>query len=218
MCMLQNGRGPVEPINARSMLDAAATAAMTATAGRPPVERRRRLSPAALAVSQPESRPRLFADRDRRRGSRRRFRDAERDRHRALFRICRPAQRLLLGISRGDLRHGRNGRDLLPGRRYLPGAGIPRPAAPDDADDFVLGVRVPAVHRRLLLRQARQRNFAALAHGVFLRRPRGAGRRAAVPALAGARLGASGPARSPHHHRRRRRERRTAGPGAQDPG
>jgi hypothetical protein len=41
----------VEPINARSMLDAAANAAMTANpiAGAPPVERRRRLSPAALA-------------------------------------------------------------------------------------------------------------------------------------------------------------------------
>jgi Undecaprenyl-phosphate glucose phosphotransferase len=51
MCMLQNGRGPVEPIDARSMLDAAATSAMPATAGRPPVERRRRLSPAAIAVS-----------------------------------------------------------------------------------------------------------------------------------------------------------------------
>jgi Undecaprenyl-phosphate glucose phosphotransferase len=38
----------VEPINARSMLDAAAVAA---TAGRPPVERRRRLSRAALAVT-----------------------------------------------------------------------------------------------------------------------------------------------------------------------
>ena len=41
----------MEPMNARSMLDAAATAAMTATADRPPVERRRRLTPAALAVS-----------------------------------------------------------------------------------------------------------------------------------------------------------------------
>src|SRR6266581_5332153 len=41
----------VEPINARSMLDAAAMAAMTATADRPPIERRRRLSPAALAVT-----------------------------------------------------------------------------------------------------------------------------------------------------------------------
>src|SRR5215208_5507651 len=48
MCMLQNGRGPVEPINAHSMLDAAAT---TATADRPPVERRRRLTPAAIAIS-----------------------------------------------------------------------------------------------------------------------------------------------------------------------
>ena len=51
MCLLKNGRGQVEPINARSMLDAAATAAVSATAGRPPVERRRRLSPAALAVT-----------------------------------------------------------------------------------------------------------------------------------------------------------------------
>ena len=51
MCMLQNGRGPVEPINARSMLDSAATAAMTATADRPPVERRLRLTPAAIAIS-----------------------------------------------------------------------------------------------------------------------------------------------------------------------
>ena len=53
MCLLKNGlRGrQVEPINARSMLDAAATAAANATADRPPVERRRRLSPAALAVA-----------------------------------------------------------------------------------------------------------------------------------------------------------------------
>mgnify|MGYP003429115956 FL=1 len=49
--MLQNGRGPVEPINASSMFDSAATTAMTATADRPPVDRRRRLTPAALAVS-----------------------------------------------------------------------------------------------------------------------------------------------------------------------
>jgi Undecaprenyl-phosphate glucose phosphotransferase len=57
MCRLKNGLqepglGQVEPINARSMLDAAAaTAAMTATGDRPPVERRRRLTPAALAVT-----------------------------------------------------------------------------------------------------------------------------------------------------------------------
>jgi Undecaprenyl-phosphate glucose phosphotransferase len=41
----------VEQINARSMLNAAASAAASVPAGRPPVERRRRLSPAALAVA-----------------------------------------------------------------------------------------------------------------------------------------------------------------------
>src|SRR5882724_3282244 len=51
MYLLQNGHGQVEPINARSMLDAAATAAVNPTAGRPPIERRRRLSSAALAVT-----------------------------------------------------------------------------------------------------------------------------------------------------------------------
>src|ERR1700681_2918929 len=41
----------VEPINARSMLEAAAAAVVTATADRHPIERRRRLSQAALAVT-----------------------------------------------------------------------------------------------------------------------------------------------------------------------
>jgi Undecaprenyl-phosphate glucose phosphotransferase len=41
----------VEPINARSMLDAAAAASVAASAERPPIERRRRLSQAALAVT-----------------------------------------------------------------------------------------------------------------------------------------------------------------------
>src|ERR1700716_3283378 len=41
----------VDPINARSMLNAAASAAVGASAAPPPVERRRRLSPAALAVT-----------------------------------------------------------------------------------------------------------------------------------------------------------------------
>ena len=45
----------VEPINARSMIDAAAAATatltLTATADQPPLERRRRLSKAALAVT-----------------------------------------------------------------------------------------------------------------------------------------------------------------------
>ena len=56
MCRPKNGirigLGTVEPLNARSMLDAAAaTAAATATGERPPIERRRRLTPAALAVT-----------------------------------------------------------------------------------------------------------------------------------------------------------------------
>src|ERR1700722_16345087 len=41
----------VEPINARSMLDAAAATAASASTDRPPIERRRRLSQAALAVT-----------------------------------------------------------------------------------------------------------------------------------------------------------------------
>src|ERR1700722_4216461 len=41
----------VEPINARSMLDAAAATAASASTDRPPTERRRRLSQAALAVT-----------------------------------------------------------------------------------------------------------------------------------------------------------------------
>jgi len=41
----------VEPINARSMLDAAAAAAIAPPENRPPIERRRRLSLAALAVT-----------------------------------------------------------------------------------------------------------------------------------------------------------------------
>jgi Undecaprenyl-phosphate glucose phosphotransferase len=47
----------VEPINARTMLNAAATAAAAAPAERPPIERRRRLSQAALAVTNQKVRP-----------------------------------------------------------------------------------------------------------------------------------------------------------------
>ena len=133
MCMLQNGRGPVEPINARSMLDAAATAAMTATADRPPVERRRRLTPAALAVSNQKVgraySPIVIA------GAVRviDFAMLSAIGIALYFGYVVPLRGFSLGISRGDLRRGRNGRDLLPGRRYLPGAAIPRPSAPDDA-------------------------------------------------------------------------------------
>src|SRR5271169_944075 len=41
----------VEPVNAHSMLDAPVAASTVATAGRPAIERRRRLSQAALAVA-----------------------------------------------------------------------------------------------------------------------------------------------------------------------
>src|SRR4030088_1227817 len=51
MPVRDTGLDTVEPINARSMLDAAAAAAATATADRPPIERRRRLSQAALAIT-----------------------------------------------------------------------------------------------------------------------------------------------------------------------
>jgi len=50
-CLCKNGLDKVEPINARSMLDAAAAAAMTVTADRPATERRLRLSLAALTVT-----------------------------------------------------------------------------------------------------------------------------------------------------------------------
>jgi Undecaprenyl-phosphate glucose phosphotransferase len=60
MCHYVHGQEPkwtiVEPINARSMLNAAASAAV-ATEGRPLVERRRRLSPAALDVTNQKVRP-----------------------------------------------------------------------------------------------------------------------------------------------------------------
>jgi hypothetical protein len=94
------------------MLDAAATAAMTATADQAPVERRRDLTPAAIASATRKVRPRYspiviagvvrVID----------FVMLRRNRHRALFRICRPSQGLFLGISRSDLRRGCDGRDL----------------------------------------------------------------------------------------------------------
>ena len=200
------------------MLDAAAAAAAAATADRPPIERRRRLSQAALAVTNQKVRraysPIVIAG-------------AVRLADFVLLSFIgvalylgyvAPSQRLSLGIYRGHFRHDRDRGDLLPGFRYLRSAGVSRPAPADDADDFVLGVRVPAVHRRFVLRQTRQRGIAALALGIFLCRPGGADRRTPVPARDGARLGAPGPARPPHHHRRLRSERRKAGRGAQRPG
>src|SRR5450631_2743217 len=51
MLVQDRTKATVEPINARSMLDAAAATAASASADRPPIERRRRLSQAALAVT-----------------------------------------------------------------------------------------------------------------------------------------------------------------------
>ncbi len=127
MCMLQNGRGPVEPINARSMLDSAATAAMSRHRRSPAGRTAPQAHPAALAISNQKVgraySPIVIA------GAVRviDFAMLSAIGIALYFAICRPALRLLLGISRGDLRRGRNGRDLLPGRRYLPGAAVPRP-------------------------------------------------------------------------------------------
>src|SRR3954451_21165380 len=47
----------VEPINARAMINAAAAVKLESTGERPPIERRRRLSQAALAVTNQKVRP-----------------------------------------------------------------------------------------------------------------------------------------------------------------
>ena len=96
----------VEPINARSMLDAATTAAATTAEGQPPVERRRRLSPAALAVTNQKVRPAyspiviagaVRADR---------FRCCSASIGIGIYLLLRDAAvRLSLGICRGDHRH-----------------------------------------------------------------------------------------------------------------
>ena len=99
---------------------------------------------------QPESAPRLFADRDRGRRAARRFPADQLGRHLALSRLCRSAQRLLLGICRRHPRHDGSRGGLLPGRRHLRSSDVPRSAPADDADDLILGLRVPAVHRRVL--------------------------------------------------------------------
>ena len=64
----------VEPINARAMLDAAASAAATATSGQPAGRTAATAFAGRACGGQPEGRPRLFADRDRRRRPACRFR------------------------------------------------------------------------------------------------------------------------------------------------
>src|SRR4051812_23434829 len=68
---------------------------------------------------QPEGASGLFADRDRRRGPRRRLPVAQPGRPRALSWLRRAAVRLQLAIRRGYSRDGRGRRGVLPGRRHL---------------------------------------------------------------------------------------------------
>ena len=146
----------VEQINARSMLNAAAaSAAELGAAHGPGLERRRRLSQAALSVSnqkvqRPYS-PIVIAG-------------VVRVLDFVLLNIIGIAlylgyvarsKRVSLGIYRGDLRHNHDRIDLLSGRRHLPSAGFSGTVPAIEPNDFVLGVRVPAVHRRIVLCQAR---------------------------------------------------------------
>ena len=160
------------------MLDAAAAAAARAAADRPPVERRRRLSPAALAVTNQKVQraysPIVIAGAVRAR----RFRAAQPGRHRDLSRAmsCRSTASTgttspaILGMTAAAVIcfQAADIYDVQVFRGH---------AAADDADDLGLGVRVPAVHRRLVLRQARRRGLARLAVGLLRRRPRRADRR-----------------------------------------
>ncbi len=201
----------VEPINARSMLDAAATAAATAADARqPPVERRRRLSPAALAVTNQKVRPAYspiviagavrLAD----------FVLLSLVGVALYFGYVGAARRLPLGIYRVDLRHGGGRGDLLPGRRHLRGEmfrGQLRQMTrmiSSWAFVFLLFIGASFLAKlggevsRLWLSAFFFVGLAALiAERLFAARD-------------GAQLGASGPARPPHHHRRLRQERREA--------
>ena len=146
----------MEPINARSMIAAAAATAAVAAPERPATERRRRLSPAALAVTNQKVRaaysPIVIAGVTRIVD----FVMLSADRRCALSRLCSAQQRLQLGIRRRHRGHDSHSGGMLPGLRHLSGADIPRPAPANDPDDLVLGLCVFAVHWCLLLRKARQ--------------------------------------------------------------
>ena len=144
----------MEPINARSMLDAA-----TAPRRSQPTSR---LSSAAAGCRRPRSTvanqkvaraysPIVIAGVVRLAD----FVAAQPRRHRALFRLCHAARRLSAGnMSRAIFAMTVAAVICFQAADIYRGAGVPRPAPADDADDLVLGVRLPAVHRRLLLRQA----------------------------------------------------------------
>ena len=200
------------------MLDAAATAAMTATADRPPVERRRRLTPAALAVSNQKVgraySPIVIA---------------------GAVRVIDFAMLSAIGIA---LYFGY----VVPLSGFyweflaaIFGMAATAVICFQAAD--IYQVQLFRGHLRQMTRMISSWAFVFLLFigasfivklgseisrlwltAFFFIGLAALVTGAAVPALAGTQLGPSGPARSPHHHRGRGRERRTAGPGAQDPG
>src|SRR5215468_7475877 len=153
----------VETLNARSMLNDATSAVNHA-----PVERRRRLSQAALAVASQMVRPAYSPI--------------------VIAGVVRLTDFISLSLVGIGIYFGHG--DQLPGCRYLSSSDVPRSARPDDADDLGLGLRVPVVHRRLILRQGRQRDLAAVARSLLCRRACRLDHRAVVAARADAKLGA----------------------------
>src|SRR5882724_3688649 len=118
-------------------------ASAVAPADRPPIERRRRLSRAALAVTDQKVRraysPIVIAG-------------AVRIIDFVLLSFVGTALYLGYVVRLSHLCHDRGRSRVLPGLRYLRNTGVSRSAAADDTDDFILDVRVSAVYRRSVLR------------------------------------------------------------------
>ncbi len=175
----------MEQIDARLMLDSATAATATAE-GRPRVERRRRLSPAALAVTSQKVRPAYSPI------------------------VIAGAVRLADFVLLSAIGIGIYLFYVVPISGFhweyiaaITGMTVAAVICFQAADIYqVQAFRgqlhqttrmisswafvVPAFHRRLLLRQARRRDFAPLAFGVFLHRTCRPDRRAPAPARAGA--------------------------------
>ena len=118
-------------------------------------------------------------------------------------------RRPVLALRRRDLRHRAAVDVRLPDRRYLPGAGVPRPREAIHAAGLGLVGRVPDRDRRLVLRQSRRDVLARLARQLLCERPGGADGLAPAVVPAGAQMDARRPPHPPHGDRRRRRARRT---------
>ena len=98
----------------------------------------------------------------------------------------------------------------VPGRRHLPGAGVPRLREAVFPARLRLVGGVPDRHRRHVLRQGRRSVLARLARHLLRRRPARPDRLPARAVPARAPLDARRPARPPHRRGRRRRARRRA--------